>query len=306
MELRQLRYFLAVAEEGQITKAADRLHITQPPLSQQIILLEKELGVKLLRRTKKCIQLTEAGRILHKRSEQIVELINATIDEVQEAATGIRGKLTFGTITSSGRSLIPEYIQKFHRMYPMVDFDLRQGDSRRILELLDAGIIEIGIIRLPVDSSLYNYIVLPEENMVMVAAPGIVELEDGKELQLEKFKGKALLINRRYEPLFTDYCQKNGFEPHILCNSDDVTSLLIWAKMGLGIAIVPEAAVHLLQGSSLLIRKISNPAIVTTSAVIWRKRHSLSAAAAHFLEMFRGQEESESAENLPGNALSRQ
>jgi len=287
MELRQLKYFLAVAEEGQITKAAERLHITQPPLSQQIILLEKELGVQLLQRTKKRIQLTEAGRVLHKRSEQIIELIHATIDEVKEAAVGISGKLTFGTITSSGRSLIPEYIQKFHHMYPMVNFDLRQGDSRRILELLDAGIIEIGIIRLPVDPSLYNYLVLPEENMVMVAAPEVIELKDGENLQLEKFKGKSILINRRYEPLFTDYCQRTGFEPHILCNSDDVTSLLIWAKMGLGIAIVPEAAIHLLQGSSLFVRKITSPAIVTTSAVVWLKRHSLSAAATHFIEMFR-------------------
>ena len=114
MEFRQLKYFLAVADEGHITKAAQRLNITQPPLSQQIILLENELGVQLFQRSKKQVVLTEAGRALQNRAEQIVSLMKTAVDEVQEAADGLRGKLTIGTITSSGRSLLPEYIQKYH------------------------------------------------------------------------------------------------------------------------------------------------------------------------------------------------
>lgn len=287
MEIRQLKYFLAIAEAGQITKAAKQLHITQPPLSQQMLLLEKELGVQLLERTKKHINLTEAGRTLQNRAEQILELINSTVNEVQEAANGISGKLTIGTITSSGRSLIPEYIQKFHQTYPKVSFDLRLGDSRRILELLDAGIIEIGLVRLPVNSSLYNYITLPKESMVMVALPGSIAMEDEETLSFDKIKDKPLLIHRRYESIIFDYCSQAGFQPNILCTSDDTTSLLIWAKLGLGIAIIPETAVNLLQESPLLIQKIASPAIVTIGAIIWIKKHSLSTAATHFIEMFK-------------------
>ncbi|SDE95480.1 LysR family transcriptional regulator [Sporomusa acidovorans] len=287
MEIRQLKYFLAIAEAGQITKAAARLHITQPPLSQQMILLEKELGVQLIERTKKHITLTESGYILQNRAEQILELIHTTMDEIREAANGISGKLTIGTITSSGRSLIPEFIQKFHQTYPKISFDVRLGDSRRILELLNAGVIEIGLVRLPIDISLYNYISLPQENMVIVALPDAIKSEDKETLSFDKIKNYPLLIHRRYETIISDYCSQAGFEPNVLCTSDDTTSLLIWAKLGLGIAIVPETTVNLLQDSPLLVQKPTSPAIVTVAAVIWLKKHTLSTAAAHFLEMFK-------------------
>ena len=280
MEFRQLKYFLAVAEEGQITKAAERLNITQPPLSQQMILLEEELGVQLLERGKKQIRLTEAGKILRVRAEQVAELMLTAKDEVQEAAAGLRGKLTLGTITSSGRSLIPGYIQKYHQLYPQVTFDLRQGDSRRVLELLDSGLVEIGLVRLPIDEALYHAIMLPKENMVVVSLPDQTGKSEEAEMQLTELREVPLLIHRRYEAILAEHCR------NILCISDDVTPLLIWARFGLGTAIVPEAAIHLLQGSPLSVRKITIPGLVTTSAVVWRKKHSLSSVAAKFIELF--------------------
>ena len=280
MEFRQLKYFLAVAEEGQITKAAERLNITQPPLSQQIILLEKELGIELLHRSKKNIQLTEAGRILQKRAEQVVELLKTAVDEVQESAEGIGGKLSIGSITSSGRSLVPDYTMRFHLKYPKVSFDLRQGDSHRILEFLDAGLIEIGLVRLPIDESKYNFIVLPQERMVAVSIPNMFPIEEKEELKLAQLENTPLLILRRYAPTISEYCR------NILCVSDDVTPLLLWVRLGLGVAIVPESSINLLEGAPLLVRAIDTPAFTTTGAIIWQKKHSLSAAALHFTQMF--------------------
>lgn len=280
MELRQLKYFLAVAEEGQITRAAERLNLTQPPLSQQIILLEKELGVQLFQRTKKQVRLTEAGRALQNRAEQMLDLLRTAVDEVQEASEGLRGKLTIGTITSSGRSLLPESIQKYHSLYPQVTFDLRQGDSRRIQELLDAGLVELGLVRLPVDDSVYHFIALPPEKMVVVSTPGSFLPDDRTELPLSSLESVPLLIHRRYAPSVADYCR------NILCVSDDVTPLLIWTRLGLGVAIVPESAVNLLQGSPLVKREITFPRLMTTGALIWRKKHALSAAASHYVGMF--------------------
>jgi DNA-binding transcriptional LysR family regulator len=286
MEFRQLKYFLAVADEGHITKAAERMNITQPPLSQQIILLENELGVQLFQRSKKQVVLTEAGRALQNRAEQIMSLMKTAVDEVQEAADGLRGKLTIGTITSSGRSLLPEYIQKYHLVYPRVAFDLRQGDTRRILELLESGLIEIGLVRLPINETVYNFISLPNENMVVVSAPEKYLPAGETPLHIADLADIPLLIHRRYEPFVIEYCR------NILCISDDVTPLLIWARLGLGVAIVPESAINLLQGSPLLVRKIVIPALVTTGAVIWRKKYPLSTAALHFIEMFRPTPES--------------
>ena len=169
MELRQLKYFLAVAEEGQITRAAEKLNMTQPPLSQQIILLEEELGVQLFNRSKKRVQLTEAGRALQNRAEQIMELMKSAVRDVADTTEGLGGRLSIGSITSSGRSVVPEYTLRYHRLYPRVTFDLRQGDSRHIFELLDSGLIDVGHVRLPIDETRYNFIELPPERMVVIA-----------------------------------------------------------------------------------------------------------------------------------------
>ncbi|MBP2654315.1 MAG: catM 2 [Firmicutes bacterium] len=282
MDLRQLKYFLAVAEEGQITKAAKRLNITQPPLSQQIILLEKELGLQLFERGKDHIRLTEAGSILQRRSHQIIEIITTTVTELQETTTGISGKLTIGTITSSGGSLLPDYIKKFHQCYPKVTFNVRQGETQKILELLNLGIVEIGLVRFPFDNKRYNSIIMPEESMVVAATANKF---NSSSLELNQLAEQPLLVHQRHVPLLVDHCRQAGFEPTILCTSDDISPLLIWANLAIGLAIVPESAINLLPLSSLTFYQLT-PSIKTTSAVIWVKKRPLSAAAARFITLF--------------------
>ena len=286
MDLHQLKYFLAVAEEGQITKAAKRLNVTQPPLSQQLILLEKELGIHLFDRGQKRIRLTEAGNILERRAKQIMELMTTTVNELQEATDGIGGRLAIGTITSSGGSLLPGFIQKFHQHYPKVTFHLRQGETAKILELLNVGIIEIGFVRFPVDRKLYDFLILPEEAMIFAANDDMLQPAN-KPVEISQLMGKPLLVHHRHVATVSEYCRQAGFDPTILCMSDDISPLLTWANWGLGIAIVPESASNLLPGSTLHFYKMASPAIKTTSAVIWSKKHPLSAAANHFIELFR-------------------
>lgn len=282
MELRQLKYFLAVAEEGQITRAAEKLNMTQPPLSQQIILLEEELGVQLFNRSKKRVQLTEAGRALQNRAEQIMELMKSAVRDVADTTEGLGGRLSIGSITSSGRSVVPEYTLRYHRLYPRVTFDLRQGDSRHIFELLDSGLIDVGLVRLPIDETRYNFIELPPERMVVIADPDKFPIEETGVMRLVLLETMPLLVLRRYLPIISEYCR------NILCVSDDVTPLIIWARFGLGVAVVPESAVNmLLRGAELLVRPIDTPAFTTTGAVIWSKKNTLSSAANHFVEMFR-------------------
>lgn len=286
MDLRQLKYFLAVAEEGQITKAAKRLNITQPPLSQQLILLEKEIGSRLFDRGKKHIRLTKAGNILQRRAEQMMELMGTTINELQEATDDISGRLAIGTITSSGGSLLPNHIQEFHKCYPKVNFHLHQGETQKILELLKVGIIEIGFVRFPVDYKLYDYLILPEESMVVAANANMLQPRMAP-LELCQLMGQPLLVHQRHVPMITELCRQDGFAPNFFCTSDDITVLLIWANLGLGIAIVPESAINLFPGSSLEFYEMAPPTIKTTSAIIWSKKHPLSAAANHFITLFK-------------------
>lgn len=286
MDIRQLKYFLAVAEDGLITKAAKRLNITQSPLSQQMLLLEKECGVKLFQRSKKQMKLTEAGLVLKRRAEQILSLTKLAENEVKETAKGFQGKLTIGIINSSGNLFLPDVIQHFHKMYPLVSFDLRQYDSQKIQELLNTHIIDIGFVRFPINSNDFDCIKLPQENMLMVSNSENI-LKEVKENNIIDLREKPLLIHRRYETLIIDYFQKLDIEPKILCTSDEIVPLLTWAYRGLGVAILPEFAQNFLTNTSLFVKKVKEPVVTTTSALIWRKNETLPAVAKNFIECFR-------------------
>lgn len=288
MDIRQLTYFLAVAEEGLITKAAQRLHITQSPLSQQMIALEKELNVRLFQRDKKHIVLTKAGCLLKRRAEQLIALAQNTRTEVQETAHGLQGRLTIGTINSSGRSLLPGVITGFHKSYPQISFDLRQGDTPHLLELLNAHLIDLAFVRLPVDDLRYAHVAVPAEHMAIAAAPGCFSLPE-KAFPLCQLKGAPLLLHRRYRRTVTEYFQKLGCQPSIFCISDEVLPLLTWAMEGLGIAIIPEFAPPIFANASLVIKQLSEPCDQNPSALIWLKKEPLAAAAANFITCFKEQ-----------------
>lgn len=166
MDLRQLAYFLAIAEEGNITRASARLHMAQPPLSQQLKLLEEEFGVVLIERNTRKIQITDAGRLLQNRAKQILELTEKTAKELKDLKEGLQGTLSIGTIASAGETLLPLKIQSFHEKYPGVEFHIRESGTFEILELIKGGVVEIGVIRTPFIQDTFEHINLPDEPMV--------------------------------------------------------------------------------------------------------------------------------------------
>lgn len=286
MDIRQLKYFITIAEEGNITKAAKRLHIAQPPLSQQLKLLEEELEVKLVERGSRKIQLTDAGRILRHRAEQIVELVDSTVKELKDFNQGLQGTLSVGTVPSSGSTLLPERIYNFHESYPGVSFQIWEGDTYRVMDLLNNGVVEIGIIRTPIKSEFFEIIYLPNEPMVVATRGNMYWKEEQEAISLKDLKDKPLIIDRRFEKMIIDSCEKSGFEPKILCRSDDARSILLWADTGIGAAIVPKAAIGLIPSTNLKYKEINETSLETQTAIIWMKNRYLSSAAKHFLESF--------------------
>jgi len=284
---RELHYFLTIIEEGSILSAAQKLHMAQPPLSRSMKQLEEEVGCKLFERGPRKIELTEAGKLFQNRAEQMLKLMNTTLSEIKDLQDGNHGTLSIGTASSCGVTILPKVANIFHQQYPNLKFELWDGESIRITELIQTGIVEIALVRFSFDNEHFNVIRLPKEPFVAAVHANILNtLPKTPYLALKELKDKPLMVHRKYENILTEYCQKAGFEPNYLCQADDIMPILAWADAGVGIAIVPQAAIGMIPTSNIVFRRLIDPIIELNSALIWKRNHKLSAAGEKFLEVF--------------------
>ncbi|WP_088228693.1 LysR family transcriptional regulator [Desulfosporosinus sp. FKB] len=285
MDQKQLVYFKAIVEEGNISKAAERLRIPQPYLSSQLKNIETEIGVQLAVRSTRKLQLTDAGKRFYIRATQILDLMDTTITELEAFENGLQGTLTVGTIATSATILLPSSIQKFHQKYPLVQFEIQNMSTKKILESLKIGTIELGIIRSPFETSLYDFYNLPEQPMV--AAQNTEYTDVSNIIQLSELSNKQLLVNYRFASIIDEACKDAGYEPKILCKVDDTRSILTWANVGMGIAIIPKDWINIIPDLNLYYREINAPSLNTRSALVWVKKRTLSVVARNFIEIFK-------------------
>ncbi|MFE4709624.1 MULTISPECIES: LysR family transcriptional regulator [unclassified Paenibacillus] len=286
MDIRQLKYFLAIAEEGQITSAARKLQMAQPPLSQQLKLLEDELGVKLFERGPRSVQLTDAGIILRNRAQQILELADSTTREINDFAKGMKGTITVGTVSSSGATLLQDRLREFHKMYAGIKFEIHEGNTFMVIDLLNKGIVEVGIVRTPFNTTNLECKYSSAEPMIAVMTPDYDWSEGEAFMEVGELQNKPLIIYRRFEQLIREACIDQGFEPSFFCMNDDARTTLLWANAGLGIGIIPKSAFGLVNNSNLLYKEIRSETLRTRVAAIWMKDKYLSSLAAKFIDCF--------------------
>ena len=287
MEIKDMRAFYAIVEEGNISHAAQRLDIAQPALSRQMKRLETSLGVQLFERGSRRIRLTDAGRVLYSRVEHILGMVDGTVREITEIGSGIAGSIQLGTITTSGALLLPELISEFHRRYPQVTYQIWEAEGARILELLYNRVIEIAITRTQVDSKVYESIVLPNEPLVVVMNKDQVIGASDSEVRMEELRDMPIIIPLRWQSLFIANCRKLGFDPHILCVSDSIVQDLLLVKMDMGAAILPVSSRTLLTDGNLHYKKLVSPEMSTHTVIAWLKNRTLSSSSEHFIKLFR-------------------
>lgn len=287
MDIKDMRAFYAIVEEGNISHAAQRLDIAQPALSRQMKRLETSLGVQLFERGSRRIRLTDAGRVMYSRVEHILGMVDGTVREITEIGSGVAGSIRLGTITTSGAMLLPELISEFHSRYPNVTYQIWEAEGARILELLDNRVIEIGITRTQVDSKVYESIVLPNEPLVLIMNK---EQEIGSQhdkVNLLELKGRPIIIPLRWQSVFIANCRKLGFEPHIICVSDSIVQDLLLTKMGVGMALLPVSSKTLLTDGNLIYKKLVEPEMSTHTVIAWLKNRTLSSSSEHLIRLFR-------------------
>ena len=287
MDIRTMKYFQAVADEGSISNASRQLNIAQPALSRQMKMLEEDLGVQLFERGSRKIKLTIAGQLLRERTEQILNLVEGTKKEVAEFDSGVAGSISIGTVTTSGAVLLPDLVNQFHNLYPNVTLQVWEGDGYRILELLDKGIIEIGIIRAPIDSDIYNSITMPDEPLVIAMQKGCSFDQNKNTIRLKDLANQPLIVPFRWRSLFVSSCAAAGFKPNIVCLCNCIIMDILWAKKGIGMALVPQSTKELVTDPAITYKKIVDPTLSTQTAVVWHKNRRLSAGSSHFLDLIK-------------------
>lgn len=288
MDIRQLLYFTTIAEEGSISAAAKKLHLSQPPLSYQMKLLEEELHLPLIERSARGIALTEAGRVLYKRVQGILELSELTRKEMLAMASGFTGTLHIGTVSSSGASLLGWRIPAFHQKYPQIGFAIHEGNTFELMEMLESGLIELAIVRTPFHSDQLNCLYLSPEPMIAAGAASFFPagMPSGQPISLELLGHAPVILYRRFEKILLSLCEQKGITPQVFCIADDARTTLMWAEAGLGVAVVPQSAYRIMPHHNMVYGELSEEDLHTRIAAVCKKGCSLSWAAQQFLEIF--------------------
>ena len=243
LELRHLRYFVAVAEELHFGRAAMRLHIAQPPLSQQIRKLEEMLGHALFQRTSREVRLTSAGEELLERARHTLKKIDADVSAVRKVGRGEAGTLTVGFVGSAMLTLLPKLLGKYRRQYPKVDLQLRELYTTGLIDALLNGTVDVGFMRDAGTSDGLRVEVLMEEPFVVVL-PRKHPLAEQKTVAVKSLQHQPfVLFARSYGSVAwkktMDVCEAHGFTPRVVQEAPQWLTIMTLVGAGLGVTIAP-------------------------------------------------------------------
>ena len=263
MEIKQLEYFRAIVDEGNVSAAARALHMTQPPLSYQMKMLEEELQVQLFIRGTKRITLTEAGKVLY-ASTSLLTMTDITKREVIKASQS--ATLHIG-LTPSSVSIMSDYLVRFASKYPDIHFDIHEGSTFALKNELENGLVDITTLRTPIVLNECNTCVLLQENLVAMAIPGFFDIEYTN-ISLKELSQKSLILSHRYRKYIISAFEDNGLTCDIYCECEDARTAITLAEHGLGVAILPSSMREL--NPCLYAYSIKDTNLSTEILLAWR------------------------------------
>ncbi|PBJ14196.1 LysR family transcriptional regulator [Flavobacterium sp. ACN6] len=242
MEFRHLKYFLAVAEELNFTKASEKLFISQPPLSRQIAELEEELQAKLFIRNNKKVELTEAGKYFEKEVKALFQHLERISVKTKKIAENVSGEFRIAYISSIYSSVISELIKHLKEQFPYVNFKLFEVSTTKQIDALEQGKIELGIIRSPIKSPKIKSQLWFKDGFSVVYNKSVMQINSEKEIPNLKDE-TFVFFNKDYAPHYHEVllqlCAFYGFTPKIIHEANNINSIVQLVKNGLGISIVP-------------------------------------------------------------------
>ncbi|MET0986716.1 MAG: LysR family transcriptional regulator [Steroidobacteraceae bacterium] len=304
IELRHLRYFIAVAEEGHITRAAERLGIQQPPLSLQIRALEQELDVQLFRRVPRGVELTPAGAALLEHARGVLDQVDRATAITRRTARGEQGRLVIGFTSSTPfHPFVPRIIRAFRELSPLVSLQLEESGSSELVQALRNEEIDAAFIRSPV-ADIDGLLVRPllEESMIaaLPAAHPLATVPNAmnSSLALAQLANETFILYKRpggpglYDAIITA-CRGAGFSPRVGQEAPRILSTLNLVAAGLGVSIVPESLSRL-QMDGVLYRPLANDPPLHAPLILACRRGEQSAAVQRFIDLVQSNVEHES------------
>ncbi len=285
MELRELKYFLAVTKEQSISKAAQALFVTQPNLSRQMQNLEREIGKQLFIRGTKKITLTEAGRLLRKRAEEILELYNQTEAELNTPIADVSGDIYIGGGESYVMGLIAKAAHCVQKEFPNVKYHLFSGDSATISERLYKGLIDFGIFIEPVDLSKYDYLRLPLTDTWGILMRKDSPLAKKQFIAPEDLWDKPLILSRQSigKNLISDWFHKSTEELNVVATGNLLYNMSLLVEEGLGYAVCLDKIINTTGDSDLCFRPFY-PELKSHLDIAWKKYQVFPKCTEVFLK----------------------
>lgn len=288
MELRVLQYFLAVAREQSIIRAAESLHLSQPTLSTQIKAMEEELGKQLLIRGTKGsrkVTLTEEGMILRKRAEEILNLVQKTEREISLSDQVVIGDVYIGTGETDAVRFIAKVAKKLYEAYPGIHYHISSGNAEFVLEQLDKGLIDFGIVFGPVDHTKYNSIPLPYKDTLGVLMRKDSPLAQKKAVTPEDLWDKPLIVSRQHnsDGGLAEWLKRDLSEIEIVATYNLLFNASLMVEEGFGYAIGLDKIINTSGNSNLCFRPLS-PKREEGMSIVWKKYQVFSKASGKFMQ----------------------
>lgn len=289
MDIRILQYFLAVAREESITKAAESLNMTQPPLSRQLKELEMELGKQLLIRGKK-VTLTEDGMLLRKRAEELVNLMEKTKAELASSDEGLGGDIHIGCGETEGISFLAKTAQEVQAKYPLIHFHIYSGDGALVKEKLEKGLIDFGLL-VGADVSAYDYIKLPIKDTWGVLMHKDAPLAEKESIRPKDLWDKPLIMSHQNDPVGAEFAWlgRDVSKLNIVATYDLLYNAAQFARRRFGYVIALDKIINTTRDSGLCFRPLS-PTLEAELFFVWKKYQVHSRAASAFLNQLQESE----------------
>lgn len=283
MEIRLLKYFMAIANEESILHASEMLHITQPTLSKQMKEFEEELGVKLFIRGNRKVTLTDKGKVLYERAREILELSEKAERELRESDEMINGTIVIGCAVASSVKILSELVKEFREKYPLVHIDLITGTIYQVKEKMDKGLIDIGLFIRPNEWNDYETILFDVEDEFGILMRKDSKWANNKYIDGKDLKEMVLSIPSTFTSDFYNKMYGKNFEKlNIIATHDMISNAVTFVEEGIYNAITVKAAVE--NCSNKLCYVPLYPEIKTTSCLAWKKHYNYTYTVQRFID----------------------